>query len=149
MRQKLRRKVERRRNVALAVIVGVVILIMVCIVAVFASADNLDTIDDSYFVSDDRKIVLTMGAEISSLEEGEYEPSIIHVVYYCSGDKIVDAKVFFEYDEVAEAQEAFDNIDVDDKTWAVNKKLSRDYVIFEADKSQYEGLMAKQIRNMV
>ncbi|MBQ9484659.1 hypothetical protein IJU85_00955 [Candidatus Saccharibacteria bacterium] len=149
MTKKSRRKTERQRGIAIGVIVGIVVLLIVCTVAAFIRADDLNHLDKSYFVTNDRKIVLEMTSDISSLQKGEYEPRTTYVVYYCNGEEIVDAKVFFEYAAASEAKAAYENIDVDEKDWATSKQLSHDYVIFEADKSQYDGLMAKQVRSMV
>jgi hypothetical protein len=92
------------------------------------------------------KLVLSMDRDIASFEDGEYEPDITHVVYYYTGNTINNVRIFFAYDTKAEAKTAYNNISMEDKNWALKKKLHGKYVVFELDSSQYNQLTTEMVK---
>ncbi len=128
------------------ILVAVVALVVVIVLAISASNSFYEPIDDNYFVSDDSKLILTLTKESASLETSEYEPDITHIVYYYSGDDIIDARVFYSYKSEEEAREADKNIKTDDKNWVTGRKLNGKYIIFNTNSDFRSGLTTSFVK---
>lgn len=126
-------------------IVAAVILIVVGIVM----SQRVEPIPDGYFVSDDSKLVLTLGSDMVSLTDADAEPGLTHLVYYYSGDDVTDAKIYFEYEDDASAKEANEKIKISETSWAKSKKLNGRYIVFQLTEDQYEGLSADGVRESI
>lgn len=128
-------------------------LLIVCLAIVLALVnvknEELEEIDDSYFVSSDSKMVLSMDDSMVQYETSEYEPGITRIVYYIDGDKVNNVKFFFEYISDEQAAEAYENISLDDKAWATSAKLNGKYIVIDTKESWYDDLTAKQVWNNI
>lgn len=127
------------------VLLAVAALIVV-VIAIIQFSQN-EKFDSSYFHDDDKKIVLTMDAETAELDDSEWEPEITHVVYYYNGDKIINARVFYEYENEADAEEANKNLTLGE--FATGKKISGRFVVFDVNPAQYDSLTVEQLRENV
>ena len=106
-------------------------------------------INDSYFVSDDKKYVLTLENEpIDDEEMDSIEPIKTHMVYYYSGDKITGLKTFGEFTNPDDARKAFDEIKEsgEDMTYY---SLKDKYIIVTATADQYEGMTASDVQAQI
>ncbi len=140
------------KNIKLISIVAVIAVVVVTVIIAVVIGLNLnqtEQIPDNYFVSDNTKLVMSLDDETTAFQDGEFEPSLTHIVYYYSGDKIENVKIFFVYGDEEEAKAAYDGIGDDYKEWAKNKKLNGKYIIFQADDSFYNGLDVEQIRENI
>ncbi len=138
---------QRTRRLNLRMVFNVLVLVaLVAVVIVLVVMNNRNEINDDSFVSNDSKIVVTMDKDIASYDDSEYEPPITHVVYQLAGDNVDNVKLYFEYDNEDDAKEAYENISMEDKTWAAGKALNGKYVIFDFKKEQYEGLTSEQVK---
>lgn len=144
-----RRKIEFREDFAVGMIIGIVVLTIIIMVAVGVSLQVMNNLNDSYFVSDRQKLVLTMNKEVASFEDGEYEPDYTHVVYYYSGNEIKNVRIFFAYDNRSDAKYANKKIDMTTKPWASKKRQLNKYVVFELNKDQYENLTTNDVKESI
>ena len=131
-------------------ICGVVAVAVVAIVVAVVFLTSNKPIDDSFFVSDDTKYVLTMNANVFSGQTGEYMPEKIRMVYFYSGDKVTDLKMYYEYEDEEIAKKAADylkTVDMGEEIAdiAVNGK----YVIATANKSTFEQMTADDAKQQV
>ena len=90
-----------------------------------------------------------MNKDVASFEEGEYEPDLTHIVYYYSGDKINNVRIYFAYDSRSDAKYANKKIDMSDKPWAAKKRQLSRYVVFDLTPDQYEGLTTNEVKDSI
>ena len=98
------------KNLIICICAAVVVVVIAIIAIVFATKGSAP-IDDSYFVSDDSKYVISLTSDNLDYEDdeyAEYAPLVSHVVYYYSGDKITGMKTYHEYENADAAKEAYD-----------------------------------------
>ena len=142
------KKAEKiNKKTIVGICIAAVIAITIIIVAIVVHNNKLD---DSFFVSDGSKYVLTLESDDVSFEEDEHNPIKTHLVYFYSGDKITDLKAYYEYADSAAAKSAADYIkenysDDEYEKVSVNGK----YLIFTADKSEYEDLTASEVKEQI
>lgn len=155
-KKKSTKKKKEKKNKNLTVIIASVVAVIALVIVVIALANFKlrvpEEINDDYFVTGGNKVVLSLNDEMSSFVDGEFEPEITHVVYYCNGEKINNIKIFFVYDDEDEASAAYDWIGDNYEDWASNKELNGKYIIFQDNSDSYEDLstsvMKDRIENM-
>ena len=152
MDKKSTKKKTEKKNKNLAVIIASAVAAVALIVVVIALANFKlrvpEEINDDYFVSDGSKIVVSLNDEMASFVDEEIEPSITHIVYYYSGDKINNRKYFFVYNDEEEASMASEEIG-DDYEWASSKELNGKYLIFQDDSDSYKGMSVKELKSAI
>ena len=144
-----KKKKGQKKNLIIIIVAAIVVVILavVAIVVMNSKLNVPEEINDDYFVSDNNKIVLSLDDKMASFLDGEFEPDITHVVYYCSGDRINNVKVFFVYDDEEEASAAYEGMGDDYEKWASSKELNGKYIIFQDNQGSYEKLSAEEIRD--
>ena len=145
------KRAVRSRWARLTVPLTIGAIVLVILIAVGAIILNRqEPVPDGYFVSDDTKLVMGVPAGISALESNkEYAPEMNYLVYYYDGNKITNARIYFEYDDDAEAKEANDHITLENKPWAASKRLNGRYIVFEAKPDQYRDLTTERVRENI
>ncbi len=143
---KQEKRIRKIANLRMVFNVVIVVALVAVVVILIVLNNHEEKIDESYFVSNDNKIIATMDKEIASYDNSEYEPPITRIVYYLAGEKVDNVKLFFEYENEEDAKVAFENITMEDKPWAANKKLNGKYIVFDFIKEQYDRLTAEQVR---
>lgn len=140
------KKTNKKKNIIItaAVVVAAVVAIVVGIVV-----SREPALDDSFFVSDETKLVMSLNDDIAALEEGPYEPPVTHLVYYYDGDRVTNLKIYFAYDNEMEAETAFNNINMKGKDFATTKRRNGKYIIFDAVKARYEGMTVEQVQRNI
>lgn len=133
--------------VGLCVAAAVVLLIVVTVLLVMR---NNPTIDDSYFVSDGSKYVLTLSETDVAMNDEEYNPVKTHLVYTYSGDEITGLKVYYEYADNDTAKLAADYIkqNYSEETKgeiSVNGK----YVVLTCTEEEYKDLTATDVKEQI
>lgn len=133
------------------IIVSLVLLVAVIIVSILLKNYGRETLNDSYFVSDANKIVMTLdGADVAPIEDDTTDiPIKVHTVYYYVGDSITGAKVFYEYDNTDAAKAVYEKTSIENKDWATGKSLDGKYVIFQYDSNLVKAFTPEQIRESV
>ncbi|MDO4612357.1 MAG: hypothetical protein Q4B29_02785 [Candidatus Saccharibacteria bacterium] len=118
------------------------ILLLVVVIVLIIFLNQPEKISDDYFVTDDTKIVMSFGEESMLIEDNEYEPGTTRWVYLHDGEKITDMKLYYEYENEAEAREAFDKVRND---FSTSKKLNGKYIVFDVKEETYEGATIENI----
>lgn len=126
---------------ALATVAFIIVVIIIVIM------NRPEKIDSSYFHDDNSKIVITMSGDMSALDDSPYESGVVHVVYYYNGDKIINARAFYEYPDEEMAKIAMEKLQVGE--YATNKKMSGKFVIFDLNKTQYEDLTVSELKENI
>lgn len=127
-----------------------VVVVVIIIVAIVLATTGGGGLNDSYFVSDGSKYVLTVESEDMVIDEDEeaYAPVKTHLVYTYSGDEITGLKAYYEYADAASAKAAYDYIlSSGEETGEV--AIDGKYVIITAAPEEYEGLTASDVKQQV
>ena len=127
-----------------ALVVAVAVIIAVVLI-------NANTLNDSYFVSDGTKYVLTIESEelsIESDENGEYMPLKTHMVYTYKDDTITGLKTYSEYADAASAREAYNALK-DEGVDMTLVELKGKYIVTTATEDQYEGVTASAVKQQL
>lgn len=142
-------KKEQKQKIDLKswIMAGCAMIALAIVITMIIILNQNEEIESDYFRSDDTKIVLTMDKETAALDDSEWEPEITHMVYYYDGNKITGAKAFYEYDDAAEAKEAYDNLGVGE--FSESKKLNGRFVVFVIKKRQYDGMTVEELKENI
>lgn len=135
------------KNLIIGICAAVVVVIVVVVAIILATRGGSAQLNDSYFVSDDTKYVLTLETENS---EEEYTPVKTHMAYFYSGDDVTDMKVYYEFTDEAAAKAALDyykeSMEGEDyKDIALNGK----YIVVASNESAYEDLTANDVKQQI
>lgn len=121
-------------------------VIIIAVVAIIFINKGPVVINDAYFVSDDSKLVLNIKRELLN-EDEPYTPLVSHVVYAYSGETITDKTVYFEYEDNAAAQAAYDYLEEAEALSAFNSaKVEGKYFIYKADKEEYADKTVESVK---
>lgn len=147
--KKTEKKKQDNKPVIISICAAIVAVVVIIVVAVVLGNKGLD---DSYFVSDGSKKVLTIDTSNEESEDAEnYAPVKIHVVYTYSGEDITGAKSYYEYPDADKAKAAFDYMKEslgDDEE--VNKyELNGKYIIYTSPEDSYKDLKASDIDKQI
>lgn len=139
---------KNNKNLIYGVCAAVVVVVIAVVVAIVIMGNK--PLDESFFVSDDTKSVLTMDPSSLSQDTDEYVPEKMRLVYFYSGEKVSDLKMYYGYESEEIAKKAADylksvNQDEGIKDVSVNGK----YVVVTADKSTYEDMTAEDAKQYV
>ena len=144
-----REKARRMQKKRIGILVAVVTLLVFAFVGIGIALSDNHPVDESIFTPGDGRLVVAMSSDVASFDESEYEPEITRIVYFHNGKDITDMKVYFGYNTVEEAKEANENITLDDKEWAVDKKMRGKYIVFNVNKNQYEGITVEEMEQTI
>ena len=142
---------KNNKNLIIGICSAVVAVVVIVIVAVvFLSKGGSKKIDDTFFVSDGSKYVLTLGSEYIDTEE-DFTPSKSHMVYYYSGEKVTGLEMYYEYADAATAKKAYDILSADADANAEFKEVKLDgkYIVLVANSSDYEGMTTSEVKSQI
>ena len=71
----------------------------------------------------------------------------MNVVYYYKDDEITSARAFYEYENEADAEEAFKHLNSD--SFADSKKINGKFIVFDIKKSRYEDTTVSELRKEI
>ena len=141
---------DNKKNIIIWTCAALAAVIVIIVAIIFATRNT--GINDSYFVSDGTKYVLTLESNDISMEDEQYDPIKAHLVYLYSGDNITDLKAYYEYADNSAAKAAYDyfkeHIDEEDDNYkdiSVNGK----YVVLAAADSQYKELTTNDVKEQI
>ena len=140
-------KKKDNKNIIAGACIAAVVIIAIILAVVFAVRGGGE-VNDSYFVSDGSKYVITI--ESDDIDSDETSPLKTHLVYAYSGDKITGLKAYYEYADAAAAKKAYDILSAagtNDSYKSIS--VSGKYVILEANEAEYEGITASQVKEQV
>ena len=141
---------KTNKNLALGIctIIGVVAIIVIIITVILLNRGA--SLNDSFFVSDDTKYVLTLDTDSVSMEDPEYNPIKTHIVYSYSGEEITGMKAYYEYSDSAAAKSALEYLKTNYEDENQDKITTNGkYVIFTASEAEYENLTANDVKEQI
>lgn len=141
-------KKKNNQNLITGICVAVVVIVVIIIAVILATRGG--TLNDSYFVSDGTKYVLTI--ETADIEDGEtdsHAPLKVHSVYTYSGDQITGLKIYYEYADATAAKAAFDSLTDEEKSGYKEIALDGKYLVLVTNESDYEGLTASEVKQQI
>lgn len=145
------KKSKDNKNIIIGVCSAIVVVIVVTIAIILATGGN-GKIDDSYFVSDDTKYVLTIDSEdvpADDEEEQQYTPLKTHLVYTYSGDEITGLTAYYEYADDASAKAAVDYIKSSDEESYKEVTTNGKYIVAVVNESEYQEMTASDVKQQV
>ena len=138
---------KKNKNIIIGICAALVVIAIVVVAVILATRGT--KLDDSYFVSDGTKYVLTMEYDDSSSSD-DYTPAKMHMVYTYSDDEVTGLKFYYQYADEASAKAAYDyykGLGNED----AYKEITLDgiYVIMTANESEYTDLTADEVKKQV
>ena len=137
---------KNNKNLIIGICTGVLIIAVVIVAVIFATKSSLN---DSYFVSDGSKYVLTVDRDMLETEDKENSPIKTHIVYYYSGDTITGVTTYMEFDNDATAKAALDLYKNADQTGVKSLKTDGKYLVVEMTEDQYKDLTVSDVKQQV
>lgn len=129
-------------------ICAVVAIVVVVVVAVVLSMNN-NRLNDSYFVSDGTKYVITVESDAAELEGDEYTPIKTHLVYTYSGEEITGLKGYYEYADDAKAQAAANYLKENAADAYKEIAVEGKYVVVTSNEADYEGVTTSDVKQQI
>ena len=142
-----RRQAKRRQKMIIGVVIAVAVVLLAVVIALTLSSKG--EVNSSIFEPADDRLVISMGADVASFENGEYEPKVTRIIYYHNGKEITKAEIYFEYETEDEAKKANENIALAGKDWATGKSLRGRFIVFDVASEQYNGLSVGQMKQTI
>lgn len=153
MATKSKKSTKNNKNLIAGICVAVAAV--VAIVAIVLAVVLNRGVDDSYFVSDDKKYVLTMEGDVLGAVEEEDIPAPVktHMVYDYAGDEITGFRVYYEYEDKDAAKKAHDKFvelaaESEDNEFG-EISLDGKYVVFTASEDDYKDLTASDVKEQI
>ena len=137
---------KNNKNLIIGICTGVLIIAIIIVAVIFATKSSLN---DSYFVSDGSKYVLTVDRDMLETEDKENSPIKTHIVYYYSGDAITGVTTYMEFDNDTTAKAALDLYKNADQTGVKSLKTDGKYLVVEMTEDQYKDLTASDVKQQV
>ena len=137
------------KNVVIGLCAAVAIIVVVVVAVVLATNGN--KLNDSYFVSDGTKYVLTIESDSTSTEEGSDEIIALktHIVYSYSGDNVTGVKTYSEFKDADTAKKAYDSLKESGGEDMNNAVIDGKYIIITAAPEEYEGMTVADVKSQI
>ena len=142
-------KKNKDNNKLMIGLCSAVAVIVVVVVAIILATRGTN-LDDSYFVSDGTKYVLTVESDELDFsdDEAEYTPIKTHIVYTYSGDEITGMKTYAEYSSPESAKAAFEALkSAGEETEGA--EVNGKYIVMTNTPDQYEGMTSADVKQQV
>lgn len=132
------------KNLILGICAALVVVVVIVVAVILANRGP--KLDDSYFVSDDTKYVLTVDSD-----DSEDNLSLVktHLVYKYSGDTITELKSYYEFANAEDAKAAFDSYKEAYSGSFKAAELNGKYIIFTANEEDYSDLTASDVKQQI
>ena len=136
------------KNILIGICAAVVVVAVVAVAIIFAT--RKPQLNDSYFVSDNTKYVLTVNSDELEPDEGvKYTPVKTHVVYTYSGDTITGMITYAEFKDEATAKAAFEEYKNTDQEGIKSININGKYVVAEMNEDQYADMTASKVKQYI
>lgn len=137
---------KNNKNLIIGICSAVAAVIIIAVVAIFATRGGKPTLNDDYFVSDNNKLVITMDSEQS---DDEINAEKTHIVYNYSGNDITAVKYYYEFTDATAAKAGYDA--VKDSIGSLYKSVELDgkYVVLTSNESDFEGMTAEDVKQQI
>ena len=123
-------------------IIGAVATIAIAIAAVFIIKSKVG-IDDSYFVTDDKKIVISI-----TPEDNEFGALKLHQVYEYTGEDVNKIVFYYEFENESKAQSVFDGSkdELLSQTEFSNPRVTGKYIAINVENTMLGGVSVSTLR---
>lgn len=138
---------KKKIDIKTWVLVGCAVVALVIVIAVILAFNQSEKIDSSYFKDSDGKIVVTLDKEMAALDDSIYEGDVVHTVYYYDGDKITNARLFYEYYSEDDAKKAYEKLEPN--AYLEDKKLNGKFIMFKVNKVLYEDTTVTELKETI
>ena len=135
------------KNLIIGVCAVLVIAAVAIVLAIIFINKNKNGVNDSYFVSDNTKYVLSLDMEEDS--EEEYLPLKTHAVYFYKGNQITDLKTYLEYKDASSAKEAYDHVKENDGASYKEIYVDGKYIVLVSNETEYENTTASDVKEQI
>ena len=135
MRTKIKRKTLLLCIALMVVVTGITIVLLYALTP--------RTVDDSYFISDESKDVITL--EVDKANSATTDLLCTHIVYIYENDRVKSLKTYYEYENNELASQALENIKEINKN-AADVYLDNKYIVVVSQEKQYENLNPSDIK---
>ena len=140
---------KEAKNNNKGIIVGICCAVVVAIAVIIAVVvANNNSLNDSYFVSDGTKYVLTLEEDEIASDDGEYAPEKMHMVYTYDGDTITGLKSYYVYADAATAQKAFNALKDSGENMS-KYELNGKYIIETASEEDYKDITVSDVKQQI
>lgn len=141
-------KQSKKDNKNLIIGICAAIAVVAVIIITIVLVNNGSGLNDSYFVSDDTKYVLTIEADDSD-DSDEYTPLKTHLVYTYDGDTITSMKSYYEYADANTAKAAYDAMKEAGGEEVEGMELNGKYIIMTAEEDVYKDLTTSDVKQQI
>ena len=140
----------RKRLINFKTVFGAaVVVLLVVVTAILIIMNSNPVYNDDYFKSDGLKLVTPIEAAYYEGDEETPAPVAAYMVYYYSGETIIDVKTFYKFESAEIAKNVYNDAVEKEIDWVKDKKLSREYLIFSLADSEYKDLSTSLIRSIM
>lgn len=141
---------KKTNSVIIGICAAIVVVALIAVAIVLGTRNGGFTgLSDAFFVSDGSKLVMDIDPDAFPFEQEEYIPEKVYQVYFYSGDTINGLKAYYKYSDEEKAKAALSYLA--DSFEGDYKSISQDgeYVILEANESEYEGVQANDVKQQI
>lgn len=140
---------KSRKNIVIGICIAALAMAVIIVAIVFATKNNIP-LNDTYFVSDSTKYVLTVdGDALNASDNAEQNPVKTHIVYTYSGDNITSMTTYLEYADEATAKSALNIYKDADQTGIKNLSTNGKYLVVVMTEDQYSDLKASDVKEQI
>ena len=139
---------KSNKKLIVGICVAIVAVIIIVVTIIFLNLNR--PLDDSFFVSDGSKLVLTLSSDDVDMEDPEYNPVKTHIVYFYSGETITNLKAYYEYENQEAATAAADYIKehyIEDEYAKI--EVSGKYAIFTTNQENFQDLTTSEVKEQI
>ena len=155
MANKSKKAQKTNKNLIIGICAAVAAVVVIVVAVVLLNKGS--TIDDSYFVSDGTKYVLTVDLSDSTTdtedEDENYAPEKMHSVYTYEGDTVTGLKTYYEYSDAASAKAAYDamlaEISDGNESELGSIEVTGKYLVIIADAEDYADMTVSDVKEQI
>lgn len=134
-----------------SVIAGIAAVVAITVGVILTTQQNIPAvIDESYFVSDNSKYVITVDDDTSTDDDSAYGAVKTHMVFFYSGDTITGLTFYYEFADDSVAASVYEEAKQSSEVDNLDKiSLHGKYIAAIADESEYADTTVAEVKQMV
>lgn len=136
---------NNNKNIIIGICSAIVIIAVIAVAIFFATRGP--QLNDSYFVSDNTKYVVTTEGDIIDPDKN-IASTKIHYVYKYSGDKITDVTMYIEFANESDAKTALEAAKSEIQEIAKDVSTNGKYIVIEIADNQYSGMTLTEVKSI-
>lgn len=142
---------KNNKPIIIGSIIAIVLIALIVILIILFNNNVINGgLSDSYFKSDDSKLVITStGSDIFPDKDDNYTPVKVQRVYSYSGDEITGLKIYYEFENAQTAKLAYDQISERDRSVYQAINLDGAYVIMTTKPIEYEDITVYDVQAQI